>query len=240
MSIEYNKKYIHHQNTTNASLVREVVFGMEDGMVSTLGSVTGIAAATQDPFTTVLAGFVLVSVESIAMGVGSYLSNKSEKEIDERKLVEEREEIAAHPEEERDELRDMYLEDGWPKDLAEKMADAAKEKPGLMLKEMAYRELEIIPDNMGNPVRNGIAMLISYIIGGAIPLTPYLLFSMDIAIPVSIAITLLGLFTMGVVTTKFTKRTWWKAGLEMLILGSAAAFIGYAVGQAVDNLWLKR
>ena len=156
-------------------MIREIVFGMEDGMVSTLGSVTGIAAATQDPFTTVLAGLVIISVESISMGVGSYLSNKSEREIDERKIFEEKEEIKNHPEEEREELRDMYLKDGWPKDLAERMADVARDNPAIMLKEMSFRELEVIPEGMGSPIRNGFAMLISYIIGGAIPLTPYLM-----------------------------------------------------------------
>ncbi len=221
-------------------MIREIVFGMEDGMVSTLGSITGIAAATRDPFTTVLAGLVIISVESISMGVGSYLSNKSEREIDERKIFEEKEEIAHHPEEEREELRDMYVKDGWPKDLAEKMADVARDNPDIMLKEMSYRELEVIPDGLGNPIRNGIAMLISYIIGGAVPLTPYLILSIEIAIPVSIGITLVGLFMLGVVTTRFTKRKWWKAGLEMLALASGAAIIGYLVGQAVDTWWLKK
>lgn len=240
MPIEYNKDYIHHSNPGSASMIREIVFGMEDGMVSTLGSVTGIAAATQDPFTTVLAGLVIISVESISMGVGSYLSNKSEREIDERKIVEEKEEIKNHPEEEREELRDMYVKDGWPKDLAEKMADVAKANPDIMLKEMSYRELEVIPDGLGSPIRNGFAMLVSYVIGGAIPLTPYLVLPIEKAIPLSIIITLIGLFTLGVVTTRFTKRSWWKAGLEMLALASAAALIGYFVGQAVDSWWLKR
>lgn len=239
MAIEYNKNYIHHSNPGAASMIREIVFGMEDGMVSTLGSITGIAAATQNPFTTVLAGLVIIAVESISMGVGSYLSNKSEKEIDERKIFEEKQEIERQPDEERDELLGMYIKDGWPGALAEKMADFAKTKPEIMLKEMSFRELEVIPESLGNPVRNGIAMMISYVIGGVIPLCTYLFLPVYEAIFPSIVVTLLGLFTLGVVTTRFTKRSWWKAGFEMLILGSMAALIGYAVGQAVDNLWLK-
>jgi len=240
MEQEYQSKYAHRQKTGVSSLIREIVFGMEDGMVSTLGSITGIAAATKDPFTTILAGFVLVAVESISMGVGSYLSSKSEKAIDEQKLVEEREEIKKFPREERDELRDMYVESGWPKNLADKMADTALANPDLMLKEMAYRELEIIPDNLEQPFRNGVAMLISYIIGGSVPLIPYLIFQMEIAIVVSIIVTLVGLFILGVVTTIFTKRPWWKSGGEILLLGGAAALVGYAVGQMVDTWWLSR
>lgn len=240
MGQEYHSKYAHREKTGISSLIREIVFGMEDGMVSTLGSITGIAAATKDPFTTILAGFVLVAVESISMGVGSYLSSKSEKAIDEQKLVEEREEIKKFPQEERKELRDMYVESGWPEDLADSMADTALANPELMLKEMAYRELEIIPDNLEQPFRNGMAMLVSYIIGGSVPLIPYLIFQMEIAIVVSIIVTLAGLFILGVVTTIFTKRPWWKSGGEILLLGGAAAFVGYAVGQMVDTLWLGR
>ena len=109
--------------------MRQLVFGMEDGMVSTLGSITGIAAATQNPFTTVLAGVVIVAVESISMAVGSYLSSKSVRAIDERKLDEEREELKSFPKEEEQELVGMYVHDGWPKPLAQTMASvAAKNK----------------------------------------------------------------------------------------------------------------
>ena len=217
-----------------------MVFGAEDGMVSTLGAVTGIATATQDLFTTVLSGFVVISVESISMGVGSYLSTKSEREINERKLYEEKRELHEFPEDEREELEEMYIEDGWPKKLAGEMAQAASENHDLFLQEMAYRELEIIPNNMGHPIRNGLVMFVSYIVGGLIPLVPYLFLPLGSAIVVSVCVTLVGLFSLGSYTTRFTKRTWWKAGLEMLGLASAAALVGYAVGQAVDVLFLSR
>jgi vacuolar iron transporter family protein len=240
MSIEHNPDYIHHQNPGQASFIREIVFGAEDGMVSTLGAVTGIAAATQDLFTTVLSGFVIIAVESISMGVGSYLSSKSEKEIDERKLYEERIELREFPEDERVELEEMYIEDGWPKKLAGEMSLVASQNHDLFLQEMAYRELSIIPDNLEHPIRNGFLMWISYIVGGLIPLVPYLILSFANAIPVSICVTLIGLFVLGSYTTKYTKRSWWKAGLEMLGLASAAAVVGYTVGQAVDIWFLTK
>lgn len=238
MSIEHNPDYIHHQNTTSASTIREVVFGSEDGMVSTLGSITGIAAATGDPFTVILAGSVIICVESVSMAVGSFLSSKSEKEIDERKLDEERTEIARFKKEETAELKQMYLKDGWPKELADEMAMTASRNEDLMLKEMAYRELKIIPDDLENPLTNGLFMFVSYVVGGLVPLLPYFLLPVERAIPISVGITLIGLFALGVATTHFSKRSWWKAGIEMVTLASAAAAIGYAVGQLVDSFWL--
>ncbi len=239
MPVEHNPEYIHHTNSTKASTIRELVFGMEDGMVSTLGAITGVAAATQDPFTTILVGLVVVSVESISMGVGSYLSSKSVRAVDERKLFEEKQELEKYPEEEKQELIEMYEEDGWSKDLSKKMAEEASQKPDLFLQEMAYHELKIFPSELEEPLKNGSVMGISYIFGGAIPLVAYFIFPIYTAIALSIAITLVGLFLLGVYTAKFSKRNWIKAGMEMVTLAGLAAVVGYAVGQVVDNLWLK-
>jgi VIT1/CCC1 family predicted Fe2+/Mn2+ transporter len=238
--VPHNAEYIHHQNPGLGAVLREAVFGIEDGMVSTFGAITGIAAATEHPFTIVLSGLVIVSVESISMAIGSYLSSKSERAVSERKLKEEEHELAAYPEEEKQELAEMYVKDGWPQALAADMADAASQNKTLFLQEMAYRELKLIPDNFEEPFRNGVVMGVMYIIGGAIPLLPYLLLPVGTAIVVSIVITCLGLFAVGALTTKFSHRLWWRAGLEMLALAGIAATVGYGVGQAVDHWWLNR
>src|SRR3989344_4144292 len=99
-----NKDYIHHQKSTLTDVFKEVVFGAEDGMVSTLGSITGIAIGSNNHATGILAGIVIVSVESISMGIGSYLSNRSQEEIDQRKIMEEAEELEKFPEEEKAEI----------------------------------------------------------------------------------------------------------------------------------------
>lgn len=216
--------------------IREVVFGVEDGMVSTLGALTGIATATGDYFIIVLSGVVVIAVESISMGVGSYLSNKSERDVDLRKIHEEKQELKKFPKEEKEELRAIYIEDGWPADLAHTMAETASQNKDLFLKEMTVHELAVMPVEDHHPVRNGIVMFFSYVIGGMTPLVPYLLFPITYALPLSIIITLVGLFFVGVGTTKFTKRKWWKAGLEMFGLASIAALIGYVVGQGAEYL----
>ncbi len=236
---QYNPNYIHHHpEKKSASTIRELVFGMEDGMVSTLGSITGIAAATKDPFTTILAGLVIIAVESISMAVGSYLSSKSVKDVEERKLMEERQELKDHPEGEKKELVALYVKSGWTQKTAKLMAEEASENPKLFLQEMSFRELGIIPSQEENPVKNGIVMLFSYVAGGCIPLTAFFFLPILYAIPVAIGITLIGLFSLGMYTASFSKRSWWKAGIEMVVLASAAAAVGYGVGQFVDRLWL--
>jgi vacuolar iron transporter family protein len=227
----YNSKYLHYKKKEYGSTLRELVFGMEDGMVSTMGAITGIAIGSGSHSMVVLSGFVIIAVESISMGVGSYLSNKSESDREERILAEEREEIADMPEEEEKELLGWLIADGWSKELAVKMAQEAKGKPELMLHEMAYRELKMMPHNEGNSIKNGFTMWGSYIVGGLIPLVPYLLFTNTTeAIPISVGVTLVGLFALGAYVTKFSLRSWWKGGMEMLVLAGLAGAVGYAVG----------
>lgn len=235
--IHHNPNYIHHQSSNFLFAIREIVFGMEDGMVSTLGAITGIAVATGNHFTVVLSGLVVVAVESISMGVGSYLSNKSEFDVNLRKIREEKEELKDFPEEEEKELEDIYIQDGWPVQLAKQMAYVAARDKKIFLHEMIVHELNIPYVEDKNPMRNAFFMFFSYVLGGSIPLLPYLIFSIQAAVPVSIIATLIGLFLLGVGTTRFTKRVWWKAGLEMFGLATLAALVGYAVGQLVEK-WL--
>lgn len=236
MHLPHHKEYIHHQDHRVSSRVREVVFGMEDGMVSTMGAITGIAAATRDPFIVLLSGFVIIAVESISMGVGSYLSSKSEKEVKLKKISEERGEIAQYPDAEAKELYELYIKNGWSEDLAKKMVKEASKKHGLFLNEMACHELKIIPDSLEEPLENAFFMGISYVIGGAIPLVAYLFLPVPFALMVSIPLTMVGIFILGVFTTKFTGRRWWKAGMEMFLLAAAAALVGYGVGRIADML----
>ena len=235
----HNQDYIHHQDGLSSALIRELVFGMEDGMVSTLGAITGIATSTNNHFFVVLSGSVIIAVESISMAVGSYLSNKSEQAIDDRIIAEEKEEIEQFPEEEKEEMVELFVKDGWSLALAKTMAEETAKKPKLMLREMAYRELNLVPDSHESAAKKGLIMFGSYIVGGMVPLLPYLLLPVNQALWVSIPVTMAGLFILGSFTTRYSKRKWWKAGLEMLLLASVAAAIGYIVGQLVDTLWIK-
>ncbi len=224
----------HHRDEKKlSSLVREIVFGMEDGMVSTLGAISGIAVGSQDKFMVILSGLVIIAVESISMGIGSYLSNRSQREVERRLLQEEREEIEKYPQAEKKELEEMYKADGWPAELAKHMSEAAASDKRLMLKEMAYRELSLIPGGGSTPLLNAMAMYFSYIGGGLVPLFAYFFLPIKVATPLSIVVTLIGLFTLGVVITKYTKKSWWKSGLRIMLIGGLAFMVGMAVGEIV-------
>ena len=238
MDLHKTAGFIHHQKAPRSATIREVIFGLEDGLVSTLGALTGIAAGTSNRFVIILSGFVIIAVESISMAVGSYLSSKSELDIDKRKLTEEEFELKEYPAEEKTELAGMYVADGWSPPLAAEMAEEASKNHKLFLQEMAYRELKVFPENLERPMSNALFMGLSYLLGGAIPLIPYLILSVSGAISVSVVVTLSALFILGALTSRYSKRSWWRAGLEMFLLASAAALIGYLVGQGVERWWL--
>lgn len=230
-----NTDYIHHQNSQIAALLREIVFGMEDGMVSTLGSITGIAVGSRDHYTVILAGVVIIAVESISMGIGSFLSNRSQEEVDKRKLWEEEQEIKTSLPSERSLLKNMYQKDGWPENLALTMSETAAQNPKLMLKEMALRELEVLPQKESTSLKGGVYMFFAYVIGGAIPLFAYFIFDINKAILISISMTLAGLMILGAGTTKYTKQPALKSGFRMLIIGGTALFTGLAAGLLVKK-----
>lgn len=226
-------KYNHGREVNVSATLREVVFGMEDGMVSTLGAITGIAIGSQDHFTVILAGMVIISVEAISMGMGSYISNRSGYEVNQRKLWEEKSELAEFPKEEKKELIGLFIRDGWPEDLAQKMADEASLNKDLILAEMMYRELKIPSGAPISSPKLGLYMFFSYIIGGLIPLFAYFFLPTLLALKISIIVTLAGLFGLGAETSRYTKVSWLKSGLRVLIVGGISLAVGLLVGKIV-------
>jgi len=221
---------IHSRSLGWRNSLRDIIFGLEDGMVSTLGALTGIAIGSQDREMIVLAGLVIIAVESVSMGIGSFMSSRSVIAIDKRRLSEEAMEIKYETKKEIKELNKMYITEGWPKPLAKQMSQAAGRNSKILLKEMAVRELYLVPEKKDSAWRNGVFMFLSYVVGGLIPVLVYWFLPLQLAITLSIILTLIALFILGVATSYFTKRGWWRSGWEMLLLASLAAIVGYLVG----------
>src|SRR3990167_9424905 len=119
--------------------LRDAVFGTQDGLISTLGALTGIAAGTGNKEAVVVAGFVIIVVESLSMAAGSYLSSKSQREYLERLLKEEEQEIREEPEKERQEIWEMYRARGYEDREIEIIANRLMSDPNLLLEDMAHK-----------------------------------------------------------------------------------------------------
>ena len=215
--------------------LRDAVFGTQDGLISTLGALTGIAAGTQSGEAVVVAGFVIIVVESLSMAAGSYLSSKSQREYLERLLREEEEEIARDPEGERQEIVEMYRLRGYADEEIAIIARRLMSDPKLLLEDMAHKELGISPSTLEEPLGNALVMGTAYVAGGLVPVLPYLTLPMATAMPVSIIGTLLALFLFGGLKGRLVKQSWWRSGLEMVGVAGVAALAGFFIGRLVDR-----
>ncbi len=212
------------------AILKEIIFGMEDGMVSTLGALTGVAIGSQNMEYVLLTGTVIIAVESISMGVGSFLSGQS---IRERQLMEiESERDLVHKETKAEilELEEMLQRDGWSKKLAKQMSKEAGENKDLLFREMQYRELELQLKNLHNNNHGAWGMFVAYIVGGFIPLSAYLIFRLPEAIWWSISFSLIGLFILGVVVSDRPGITRLKRAIRMMLFGGLAISIGVLAG----------
>jgi predicted membrane protein (TIGR00267 family) len=213
--------------------IRELVFGLEDGLVSTMGAVAGIAAGTEDARIVVLSGVVIVAVEALSMTAGAYLSSKSHVQMLQKKIDDERREIETKPEEETEELRVMYRQRGFSEDEIVILVRRITQDKELWLEEMMAKELRIGLNDMDEPKSRALVMGVAYLIGGALPVVPYLLLPVHPAIVVSVIVTILALYGIGYIKGRALGGNRWKSGGEMVLIASAAALIAYLIGKAV-------
>jgi len=219
--------------------LRDAVFGVQDGLISSMGALTGIAAGTQSGETVVVAGFVIIVVESLSMAAGSYLSSKSQREYLERLLREEEEEIANEPEKEHAEIWEMYRSRGYADSEIAVIAKRLMSDPKLLLEDMAHKELGISPATLEEPVGNALVMGTAYVAGGLVPVLPYLLLPVHPAMSVSIGGTLAVLFLFGGLKGRIVRQSWWRSGLEMLSIAGLAALAGFLIGRLAGR-WILR
>ena len=168
--------------------VREIIFGLEDGIVSTLGVLVGIATGTNNKSLVILSGLVVIFVESLSMAAGTYLSNKSQQEIH---LAEDKK----FP------LKSLFH----------------RHKPGLPVKESAF-------------------MGVTYILGGLVALTSFLILPVGIGVISAVLTSFVFLFTIGFVKGNLAQISSVKSGLEMVLVSASASFIGYIVGKLASTL----
>lgn len=217
--------------------IRELVFGLEDGLVSTMGAVAGIAAGTENGQIVVLSGLVIIAVEALSMAAGSYLSNKSHRQMLEKRITDERREIEEKPEEEVEELRVMYRQRGFSEDEVTLLVRRVTADKELWLEEMMAKELRIGAGDLEEPKSRAVVMGFAYVGGGAVPLLPYLVMPVGPAIWASVAATMSALFVIGFLKGRFAGIDRWKSALEMLLVASAAALIAYLIGSAVGHFF---
>lgn len=222
-----------HRGGGTSGGLRAAVFGVNDGLVSIACLVLGVAGAASDAAIILLTGVAGLLAGAFSMAAGEYLSMRSQREMFEYQIGLERDELAQYPEEEAGELALIYTARGLPEEEARTLAKRMIADPEMGLDTLAREELGLNPDELGSPWAAAGSSFLAFVVGGTIPLLPYVLEVQRQPLLISIALTGLALFSIGAVLSLFTGRGALRGGLRMLAIGSAAGAVTYFIGDTL-------
>ncbi|MEZ4494327.1 MAG: VIT1/CCC1 transporter family protein [Dehalococcoidia bacterium] len=217
----------------SGNAIRAAVLGANDGLVSNLSLVAGVAGADPDGGIVILAGVAGLLAGSLSMALGEWVSVRSSAEYFENQLAIERDELAEIPEEEEEELVLIYQAQGMDLEQARATAARVMSDPELALQTLAREELGMSEDADANPWVAGGVSFVMFAIGAVLPVLPWLVTEGVTATLASVILSGIGLFLLGALITFFTGRGALFSGTRMLVLGLAAAAITYGIGAAI-------
>jgi vacuolar iron transporter family protein len=214
--------------------LRAAVLGANDGLVSNLSLVTGVAGASMTAHTVLISGLAGLLAGSCSMALGEWLSVNTARESAKRQIDTEAGELEAVPEEEQEELALIYQAKGLPEDLARTLAAALIANKKTALDTLVREELGIDPGQLGGSawVAAGTSFLL-FALGAVVPVTPYFALAGMPALIVSVAASGCALALIGAGTTLFTGRRLWFSATRQLLVGLAAAGLTYGVGKLI-------
>lgn len=223
------------ERIASRSRIRELVFGAQDGVLTTVGVVSSIFGATESKVIILLAGIASGFAGMVAMTAGSYLSSKAEMEVHRSEVLRERREMTEHPAEELAELIEIYRRQGMTLERARDTAINIAKRPRKMLEVMAQEELGLDVTPKGNPGKDAVVMAFSFLIGAVIPIAPYVFITGVPALITSVVLASLALFGIGVIKARVVESSQWRSGLEAFAIGASAALVGYVLGTLVPK-----
>ncbi|MEK6284556.1 MAG: VIT1/CCC1 transporter family protein [Acidobacteriota bacterium] len=227
----------HHteRHFTASATVRDVVIGMADGLTVPFALAAGLSGAVDSTAIIVTAGLAEIAAGSIAMGLGGYLAAKSDAEHYASEQRREQKEVAEIPEEEMEEVAQVFRGYGLTREQVAPVVHALSERPKAWVDFMMRFELGL---EEPKPERARISALTiggAYMAGGMIPLTPYILISsIHRALLFSVAVTLVALFVFGFIKGRFTTARPFRSALETALVGSLAAGAAFLIAKVIS------
>ncbi len=227
-------KFESRHKSVGGNALRAAVLGANDGLVSNMSLVMGVAGAAVSNNTILLTGCAGLLAGAISMALGEWLSVQSSKELYENQIALETAELEASPEEEKMELVLLYQAKGMTIDEARNLADKAFESKDSAIETLITEELGINKEELeGSAWEAGITSFILFSIGAIIPLYPFMFLDGKNAIYLSIGSSVVGLFGIGAAITLFTGKSILFSGIRQVIFGLTAAAITYGIGSLI-------
>jgi VIT1/CCC1 family predicted Fe2+/Mn2+ transporter/rubrerythrin len=216
-----------HRGTTG--WLSSAIYGANDGLAAVFGIVSGVSSATNGSHLVLTAGLAGAAASALSMAAGAFLAERATSEVAAANLERERQEIADHPEEEKEELSLFYQLKGLSQTDADALAEKLSENPEAMLQVLAIEEFGGAGGG-GDPVQAALAGGLSTAVGAILPVMPFFWLSGSAGIIVAAIVSLVAHFAVGATKSLFTLRTAWASGLEMTALGVIVGGGTYLLG----------
>jgi VIT1/CCC1 family predicted Fe2+/Mn2+ transporter len=217
-----------------ANALRAAVLGANDGLVSNLSLVMGVAGAAFSNDIVLITGLAGLIAGASSMAMGEWLSVQSSRELYQKQIETERLELEQLPEEEKQELELIYQAKGLSEPEAKALADRMLSDKTRALDTLVREELGIDPEELGGSAwAAASASFLLFCLGAIIPVFPFLFIEGSTAVAISVALSAAALFVIGGLTSLFTARNIVFSGLRQLAIGLAAAAVTYGVGHVL-------
>ena len=228
--------HLHHEKHFESSdLVRDVVIGMADGLTVPFALAAGISGASVAVSTVITAGFAEIAAGAIAMGLGGYLAARSESDHYSAELKREEAEIVEKPDAEAEEVAEVFQAYGLREEHYAGIIAGLRERPAAWRDFMMRFELGLERPEPGRAQRSAITIGASYVVGGTVPLAPYVfLHSVNLALPWSAGVTLAALGVFGYVKARYTGAKPLLSALQTMAIGGTAAAAAFALARAIS------
>ena len=224
-------------HVANLGRLREVVFGAQDGIISTVALTTSVAIAVGSTGTVLVAGLAAAAAGTISMGAGAYLGSRAEEDVRQSAIARQISDLEERPAEELAELVILFQREGKTYDEAVHLANEISSNDTLWLNTLLEKKLGISPDFGGNPLKDAAVMCVSFGSAAILPIIPYLFLAVSSAtIGLSVGLSLAGLFALGLAKGRLVRKSPILQGLEILGIGAASAAIGYGLGELLPRV----
>lgn len=217
-----------HRGIRRGANLRAAVFGVNDGLLSNVSLVLGVAGATTDSRMLMLSGLSGLLAGAFSMAAGEYISVRSQRELYEYQIDLERAELAEFPQEEAEELALIYEAKGIKREEARAIAQKLVMSPDKALDTLAREELGLNPNDLGSPIGAALASFLAFAVGAVVPVVPFLV--SENALKTSVILSASCLFVIGASLSLFTGRSALWSGLRMLLIALVAGAVTYSLG----------
>jgi VIT1/CCC1 family predicted Fe2+/Mn2+ transporter len=232
------ERLIH--GSVHSEHVGDFVFGGIDGVVTTFAVVAGVAGANLSPAVVLVLGLANLLADGFAMGIGNFLSIRSERERYERERARETWEVEHIPDEERQEITAIYAAKGFSGELLNQVVTTITADKERWVDTMLQEEHGLARETR-SPLKGGAVTYLAFIIIGFIPLLTFVvaLFTPELkpyTFSISVVLTVIALFAIGALKTLVVARPFWRSGIETLLMGGLAAIVAYVVGYLLRGI----